>query len=102
VRCRIQDEGKSHRFDIRGTYLVSDLPIQTLSPQNLSKDMTKVEKEPDVTVYHTYSDRVILSWQHGQYKRTVRLVKNQRSSSKVDSSLQKLFKTPETQQKNPK
>jgi hypothetical protein len=41
----------------------------------LAKEMTKVDKEPDGTACHTYSDRVILSWQHGQYKRTVRLGK---------------------------
>jgi hypothetical protein len=35
--------------------------------------MTKVDKEPDGTTCHT--DREILSWQHGQYKRTVTLGK---------------------------
>jgi hypothetical protein len=76
VRWRIQnDEGKSHRFDIPGTYLVPDLPIWLLSPQHLAKEMTRVDKEPDWTACNTYSDRVILSWQHGKYKRTVRLGK---------------------------
>jgi hypothetical protein len=37
----------------------------------MAKEMTKEEKDPEETAFHTYSDRVILNWQLEQCKRTV-------------------------------
>jgi hypothetical protein len=58
------DQGRHHRFDIPGTYLVPDLPIRHLSPQHLGREMSKVDKEPYGTACHTYSDSVLLTWHH--------------------------------------
>jgi hypothetical protein len=76
ARWAIQDDqGRHHRFDIPGTYLVPDLPMRLLSPQHLAREMSKVDKEPDGTACHTYSDRVLLTWHHGKYCRTIALGK---------------------------
>ena len=37
--------------------------------------MTKSDQEPDGTACHTYSDRVILTWHHDKYRRTIPLGK---------------------------
>ena len=74
VRWHIQDDdGKAHRFDLRNTYLVPDLPIRLLSPQHLAREMTQKHGDVDNTVCITYADRVILSWKGCKYKRTIPL-----------------------------
>jgi hypothetical protein len=37
--------------------------------------MSKVDKESDGTACHTYADRVLLTWHHGKYCRTIALGK---------------------------
>jgi hypothetical protein len=54
---------------------ISDLPMRLLSPQHLARGMSKVDKGPDGTACHTYSDRVLLIWHHGKYRRTIALGK---------------------------
>jgi len=76
VRWTLQDDqGRNHQFNIPGTYLVPDLPIRLLSPQHLAQEMLKISNEPDGTACHTYSNRVVLTWNHGKYCRTITLDK---------------------------
>jgi hypothetical protein len=76
VRWTLQDDqGRNHQFNIPGTYLVPDLPIRLLSPQHLAQEMFKISNEPDGTACHTYSDRVVLTWNHGKYCQTITLDK---------------------------
>ena len=74
VRWIIQDDnGRNHRFDIPGTYLVPELPIRLLSPQHVAKEMMKTSTMPDNMQCITFADRVLLSWHHGKYSRTILL-----------------------------
>jgi hypothetical protein len=70
------DQGRNHRFDIPGTYLVPDLPIRLLSPQHLAREMATADQEPDGTACHTYSDRVIPRWHHEKYRCPIPLGKS--------------------------
>jgi hypothetical protein len=74
VRWSLQDDqGRNHQFNIPGTYLVPDIPIRLLSPQHLAQEMFKISNEPDGTACHTYSNRVVLTWNHGKYCQTITL-----------------------------
>jgi hypothetical protein len=76
VRWTLQDDqGRNHQFNIPGTYLVPDLPIRLLSPQHLAQEMFKISNEPDGTACHTYSNGVVLTWNHGKYCQTITLDK---------------------------
>ena len=77
VRWIIQDDnGRNHRFDIPGTYLVPELPIRLLSPQHVAKEMMKTSTMPDNMQCITFADRVLLSWDHGKYSCTILLNKS--------------------------
>jgi hypothetical protein len=70
------DKGKSHRFDIPGTYLVLELPIKLFSPQHAARELYKKDNQPDSMICTTFADRVSLAWCSGKYKRTILLGRN--------------------------
>jgi hypothetical protein len=67
------DEGRTHPFDIPGTYLVSELPIKLVSPKHAAREIFKKDNQPDSMVCTTFADRVSLTWCRGKYKMTVPL-----------------------------
>jgi hypothetical protein len=74
VRWIIQDdEGRPHRIDIPGTYLVPGLPIRLFCPQYAAREIFKKDNQPDSMVCTTFADKVSLKWCNGKYKRTIPL-----------------------------
>jgi hypothetical protein len=68
VRWIIQnDKGRPHKFNIPGTYLVSELPIRLLSKKHAAKEIFKQDKQPDSMICTTFADRELLTWNKGRY-----------------------------------
>ena len=71
VRWHItDDDGKVHAFTIPGVLLLPSLPFRVLSPQHWSQTLRK----PSYCV--TFKDSILLTWNGGDNKRTIRLSNN--------------------------
>ena len=71
VRWHItDDDGRVHAFTIPGVLLLPDLPFRVLSPQHWSQNLHL----PSHCV--TFKDSILLTWNGGDNKRTIRLSNN--------------------------
>jgi hypothetical protein len=71
VRWHItDDDGKVHVFTIPGVLLLPNLPFRVLSPQHWSQTL----RRPSHCI--TFKDSILLTWNGGDNKRTIRLSSN--------------------------
>ena len=64
------DNGKVHAFTLPGVLLLPNLPFRVLSPQHWSQTL----RQPSHCV--TFKDSILLTWNGGDNKRTIRLSTN--------------------------
>ena len=71
IRWHISDDdGKVHVFTIPGVLLLPNLPFRVLSPQHWSQTL----RRPSHCI--TFKDSILLTWNGGDNKRTIRLSRN--------------------------
>ena len=74
IRWKIEDDqGKVHAITIRDALYVPDADLRLLSPQHWSQSVKDHKPQRNGTWSATYHDKVILFWNQGKFRKTVKL-----------------------------